>query len=223
MKSKVIVALDVPEASRAIELTKSFAPHVAMVKIGLETFVAHGPRFVHGISALGVDVFLDLKLHDIPRTVAAAASQAARLGVRLLTVHAAGGSEMVRAAKDAAPDVTVVAVTMLTSLDDALAREIGFDNVESSAKRLGALAREAGADGLVCSALELEGLADLGGVRVVPGVRLQGSDHGDQRRVVTPSEAMEKGATWIVVGRPILNAPDPVAAARDIAAETLRF
>ena len=217
----IIVALDVPTAAQALDLARALAPHVAMVKIGLESFVGHGPALVRDIRACGVDVFLDLKLHDIPRTAAAAAAQVKELDVRLLTVHAAGGSEMVQAVRQALPKSTqVVAVTVLTSLNDGLLHDLGFaDNVTATARRLGQVALQAGADGLVCSAHELPALHALGGLRVVPGVRPAGADAGDQKRVATPAEAVHAGASWIVVGRPIVEAKDPVAAAQAINAE----
>ena len=221
VKSPIIVALDVPSAAQALELARALKPHVAMVKIGLESFVGHGPALVRDIRACGVDVFLDLKLHDIPRTAAAAAAQLKDLDVRLLTVHASGGPQMVQGVRDALPGRTqVVAVTMLTSLDDAITSQLGYaGNLAATAKQLGQLAIAAGADGLVCSAHELNVLKPLGGLRVVPGVRPAGSAAGDQKRVATPSEAIGSGATWIVVGRPIVGAADPVAAAQAINAE----
>ncbi|HET6346255.1 MAG TPA: orotidine-5'-phosphate decarboxylase, partial [Myxococcota bacterium] len=174
---RVIVALDVPEADAALRLARELGTVAAMVKIGLESFVGHGPDLVRRVRDTGAEVFLDLKLHDIPRTAAAAARQAVALDVRLLTLHAAGGPEMVRAVVDAVGDRTqVVAVTLLTSLDNAAMRSIGFAHAtDDAAARLGALARDNGAHGLVCSAHELRALAPLGGVRVVPGVRPAGA------------------------------------------------
>lgn len=221
MTSPLIVALDVPERVRAVELAVALQPYVAMVKVGLEAFVAHGPSLVETLRSVGVDVFLDLKLHDIPRTVEAAAREAARLDPRLVTVHAAGGADMIKAARAALPETSqVIAVTVLTSLRDADLGPIGFaHSVATTARGLGKLALAAGADGLVCSAHELAELAPLGGCRVVPGVRPAGSASGDQARVASPAEAVRAGATWIVVGRPIIAAPDPVAAAQAIVAE----
>lgn len=220
-RSNLIIALDVAEREHALDLARCLRDEIAMVKVGLEPFVAHGPGLVAELRDAGVEVFLDLKVHDIPRTAAAAAREASRLGARLLTVHAAGGAEMIGAARDAASESTaIIAVTMLTSLDDDAARGIGFaSSVADSASTLGRLAVAAGADGLVCSALELERLTPVGGLRVVPGVRPRGSASGDQKRVATPGEAVSKGATWLVVGRPVLQAEDPVAAARAINAE----
>jgi len=218
VNSKLIVALDVPERDRTLALARSLVSEVAMLKIGLEGFVAHGPELVRAVVGEGASVFLDLKLHDIPRTAAAAARAAAGLGVSLLTVHAAGGAEMVRAVRDELPATTkVIAVTMLTSLDAAAAAAIGYSgSVADAARRLGALALASGADGLVTSSHELAALRDLGGLRVVPGIRPSGAGVGDQKRVATPAEAVRAGASYLVVGRPILEAPDPAAAARAV-------
>ncbi|MEO1170685.1 MAG: orotidine-5'-phosphate decarboxylase [Myxococcota bacterium] len=214
---KIIVALDIPDRDQTLDLARALAGEVAMVKLGLESFVAHGPGLVEEVRGLGVEVFLDLKLHDIPRTVAAAAAQASTLGVQLLTVHATGGVEMIMAASEAAGNTKILAVTVLTSMDQAAVEAVGFhDGVENSVVRLGTLAINAGADGLVCSARELRALAGIGGLRVVPGVRPAGCDHGDQKRVATPSDAVSAGANYLVIGRPIVQAADPVAAAAEI-------
>lgn len=216
---RIIVALDLPDRAETIALAKRLASHVGMVKIGLEGFIAHGPDLVREIRDAGIEVFLDLKIHDIPRTAGAAVRQASKLGARLLTVHAAGGAEMVRSAsEEAGENTSVVAVTLLTSLDEQAAQEIGYgDSLEDATHRLASLALNNGADGVVCSARELTRLSDLGGLRVVPGIRPQGSAHADQKRVATPAEALAGGATWLVIGRPIVHAPDPVAAALRIA------
>lgn len=218
---RLIVALDVSDRATALQLTRELRDEVAMVKIGLEGFTAHGPELVRAVRDLGVDVFLDLKVHDIPRTAAAAAREASRLGVRLLTVHAAGGAEMIAAARDALTRPTeLVAVTVLTSLDDSMLSCLGVSGSTGEiAERWGEIAIANGADGLVCSAHELERLGHLAGKRVVPGVRPSGSAGDDQRRVATPRTAVRAGATWLVVGRPIVQAPDPLAAARAINAE----
>lgn len=217
-RKHLIVAMDIIDRDRILELAMALRDDIAMVKIGLEPFVTHGTDLIRVLKDHGLEVFLDLKIHDIPRTAEAAARQAGRLGARLVTVHAAGGAEMVQAAKQGAgPRTNVIAVTMLTSLDDAAAARIGFrDDIGGCAQRLGKLSMEAGADGLVCSAHELEALSPLGGLRVVPGVRPPGTAAGDQKRVATPASAVASGATWIVVGRPILQATDPVRAARAI-------
>lgn len=217
-RQHLIVALDLTDRDRILSLAKSLRDEIAMVKIGFESFVAHGPDLVRDLVDNGLEVFLDLKVHDIPNTAAGAARQASRLGARLMTVHAAGGADMIAAAVDAAsPRTEVIAVTMLTSLDDAMAKGIGFaQGVGGTARTLAEVSLSAGAHGLVCSAHELAGLADLNGFRVVPGVRPKEAEHGDQKRVATPKVAVDSGATWIVVGRPILLAPDPVVAVRQL-------
>lgn len=219
MNARVIAALDLPERSRIVALARDLAPHVAMVKLGLEAFVEHGPDLVREVRELGARVFLDLKLHDIPRTVAAATRAARTLDVDLLTLHASGGREMMTAAVGEAEDIQLLAVTALTSLDDRALDEIGYDGAaDQVVRRLGALALDSGVQGLVLSALELEALSGLGGLRVVPGVRPAGTAQGDQKRVATPEVAVANGASYIVVGRPIVQAADPVAAARSIEA-----
>jgi orotidine-5'-phosphate decarboxylase len=218
---RLIVALDLADRDRLVNLARQLRGRVGMVKIGLEAFVGFGADFVREIRDLGHEVFLDLKLHDIPNTVAGAARKASALGVRLLTVHAQGGAAMVKAARqEVGPETQIIAVTVLTSLDDAAVAALGAGlSVPKLAARLGQVAREAGADGLVCSAQELATLSGLGGTRVVPGIRPAGASAADQKRVATPAQAVRDGATWIVVGRPILEAPDPAAAAQGIVDE----
>lgn len=220
-KERLIVALDLPEREAAVYLARRLAGHVAMVKVGLEPYTAHGPDLVRELIDSGLEVFLDLKAHDIPRTTAAAVREASRLGARLVTVHSLGGPEMVRAAREAVSGATeVIAVTLLTSMDAAACEAVGVgSDIAAGVRRLGALALENGAHGLVCSALELGTLSDLSGSRVVPGIRPAGAAVGDQKRVATPAKAVEAGATWLVVGRPVVEASDPVAAARAIANE----
>ncbi len=215
------MALDVPDDARALSLARQLAGRVAMVKVGLELFVAYGPPLVRAIRPAGVDVFLDLKLHDIPRTVEAAARGVAELDVQLLTVHAAGGAEMVSAARRALPaHVKLAAVTVLTSIDAATLAGLGLGaDASDVARRWGEGALAAGADALVCSAHELAALAPLGGARVVPGIRPPGAEAGDQKRVATPREALRAGATYLVVGRPIVAAPDPIAVVDQINAD----
>lgn len=217
----IIVALDVADREQTLELARALAPEVGMVKLGLESFVAHGPELVRDVRKLGVDVFLDLKLHDIPRTAAAAVREAARLDVRLLTIHASGGAEMVKACREAAGvSLSLIAVTVLTSLADDDVRDVGFSGAATVvAERLGKLAMANGAHGLVCSAHDLSALAGAGGIRVVPGIRPGSAAVNDQKRVATPAQARAAGATWLVIGRPIIEAADPIAAARAIAAE----
>jgi len=221
---RLIVAFDVAQRAQGISLAKKLRDRIGMAKIGLEAFVALGPSFVSEVKDAGLEVFLDLKLHDIPNTVAGAARQASALGVRLLTVHAQGGAEMIRAARAAVKsDTQIIAVTVLTSLDDAAVAAMGSPwKVEELAQTLGRVARDAGADGLVCSAHELATLSELGGTRVVPGIRPSGGERADQRRVATPADAVRAGATWIVVGRPILESADPAGAAAKIVDEIAR-
>jgi orotidine-5'-phosphate decarboxylase len=194
---------------------------VGGVKLGLEFFCANGPNGVARIGELGIPLFLDLKLHDIPNTVAGAMRSLAPLRPRIVTVHAAGGRAMLEAAKAAAPaDTKVVAVTVLTSLDENDLRSIGVDYApHAQVRRLAELARDAGLDGIVCSGAEVKAAhsAWTNGFFVVPGVRPEGSSVGDQKRVVTPRAAMTDGASILVVGRPITEAADPAAAAREIA------
>ena len=226
-QKRIIAALDTPDASRAASWARSLAPHVGLVKVGLELFVAEGPSAVAAVAASGVPIFLDLKLHDIPNTVAGATRSAASLGVSMLTIHAAGGTAMIAAAREAAEGAgasrpMILCVTVLTSLGAADLGATGIaGGTAQQVLRLARLAVEAGADGLVCSAHEVAPLrAALGpGVKlIVPGIRPAGSDSGDQKRVMTPKEAADAGADWLVIGRPITGAPDPAEAAKAIAA-----
>jgi orotidine-5'-phosphate decarboxylase len=229
-KDRLIVALDVPGATQARQVIQSIGEAATTYKVGKQLFTAEGPQLVRELAASGRKVFLDLKYHDIPNTVAAAVKSAAELGVAMLTVHASGGSRMLRAATEAAAQSSarplVLAVTVLTSLSDADLQEIGVSgNVLSQVLRLGALARSAGCGGLVASAKEARELRrELGeGFAIVPpGVRPAGTAAGDQARVMTPADAIAAGATHLVVGRPILEAADPAQAASDIIAEIER-
>ena len=226
-KDRLIVALDVPSATQSRRIVQSIGDAATTYKVGQQLFTAEGPQVVRDLIASGRKVFLDLKFHDIPNTVAAAIRSAAELGVSMLTVHASGGSAMLKAAADAAGQSPgrplVLAVTVLTSLSDADLQETGVSGaVLGQVLRLGALARSAGCGGLVASAQETRALRrELGeGFAIVtPGVRPAGSAAGDQARVVTPRDAIAAGATHLVVGRPILEAPDPAKAAADIVAE----
>lgn len=223
MANPVFVAVDTPDIAAARALVAAVAPHVGGVKLGLEFFCAHGPA---GISAmmegLALPLFLDLKLHDIPNTVAGAVRSLAPLSPALLTVHAAGGHAMLAAARAAAPPATrVVAVTVLTSLDDADLLVAGVtDGTALQTQRLASVVRGAGLDGIVCSPHEVAAVkaAWPDGLFVVPGVRPAGSDVGDQKRVMTPAAALAAGAGVLVIGRPITSAADPAAAAAAIAA-----
>lgn len=223
MANPVYVAIDTPDIAAARALIAGLAPHIGGVKLGLEFFCAHGPAGVAAVmEGCTLPLFLDLKLHDIPNTVAGAIRSLSRLTPAILTVHAAGGHAMLAAARAAAPAATkVVAVTVLTSLDDVDLRAAGVaDGAAAQALRLAGVARAAGLDGIVCSPHEVAAVraAWPAGLFVVPGVRPAGSDVGDQKRVMIPSQALAAGAGVLVVGRPITAAPDPIAAAAAIAA-----
>jgi len=199
---------------------------VSTFKVGMQLYTAEGPAVVHELVAAGRKVFLDLKYHDIPNTVASAVKEAAGLGVSMLTVHASGGSKMLRGAVDAAaanPSLMVLAVSVLTSMDAADLHEIRVEgSVEKQVLALGKLAVESGCQGLVSSAREALALRKAYGDKfalVTPGVRPAGAEHGDQARVVTPAQALEAGSSHIVVGRPITAAKDPAAVARAILGE----
>jgi orotidine-5'-phosphate decarboxylase len=218
---RICAALDFPSWEKAEPFARAVAPEVGMLKVGLELFAAEGPPAVRAAAALGRPVFLDLKLHDIPNTVEGAARSAAASGAALLTVHASGGAEMVRAAVRGAGQVRVLAVTILTSLDAGALDAIGLSGPpEEAVVRLARLAVGAGAGGLVCSPQEVRAVRAAvgpGPLLVVPGVRPPGAAKGDQARVATPSEAVAAGADVIVLGRPLRDAPDPARAARDVA------
>jgi orotidine-5'-phosphate decarboxylase len=222
MSNRIFVALDTPDLDRARTLATKVRHHVGGVKLGLEFFCANGPAGVRAIEEIGLPVFLDLKLHDIPNTVAKAVQSLAPLKPAVLTVHASGGRAMLEDAKAAAhPDTRVVAVTMLTSLDDDDLSAIGVrGNAYDHVLRLANLAREAGLDGIVCSGAEVKAAHRVWpkGYFVVPGVRPAEGAIGDQKRVVTPHRAVDDGASILVVGRPITQASDPDEAARAIAA-----
>ncbi len=218
----IFCALDVENVEAALGLARAIAPHVGGLKLGLELFNAVGADgAARIIGETGLPLFLDLKLHDIPNTVAGGVRAIARLRPHLLTIHTAGGAEMMRAARDAAlPDTKVVGVTVLTSLNAADLASIGMvDSPLAQVQQLAALAKSSGLDGIVCSPLEVAEVAANwpGGSFVVPGIRPAGSDTGDQKRVMTPREALDAGATVLVIGRPITAAADPAAAAAAIA------
>jgi orotidine-5'-phosphate decarboxylase len=220
---RICAALDFGSWREAEPFARTVAPAVGMLKVGLELFVAEGPPAVRAAAALGRPVFLDLKLHDIPNTVEGAARSAAVSGASLLTVHASGGPAMIRAAvKGAGASVRVLAVTVLTSMDDAALSAVGLAGpAEAAVVRLARLAVDAGAGGIVCSPHEVRAVraaVGAGPLLVVPGVRPAGAAVGDQKRVATPEAAVAAGADVIVVGRPLREGPDPLAAARAIAA-----
>jgi len=227
--AELIVALDVATAAEAEAVVLRLGDAVSFYKIGLELFSAEGPALVRAVTARGKRVFLDLKLHDIPRTVERAVLSGAELGVSLMTIHASGGRAMIRAAVAAArargaDAPRILAVTTLTSLDQSDLADLGVQRpLAEHVAALGALAvREAGADGIVCSPREVAAMRQALGpaaLLVTPGVRPAGAAVGDQKRVATPAAAVRDGSTHLVVGRPILEAPDPCAAARAILAE----
>ena len=219
--SPLIVALDTDDRARLLSLAQAVAPHAGLLKVGLQAFTALGPDAVREV-ARHRPVFLDLKLHDIPNTVAGAATAAAELGAAMLTVHAAGGSDMVAAAAKAAPDVTILAVTVLTSLDDEDLAAVGQPRAGEQVPRLAELAVAAGARGIVCSPAEVASVRAAVGpdvALVVPGIRPAGASLDDQSRVATPAAAIAAGATHIVVGRPITGSHDPAAACQTILSE----
>lgn len=232
-KEKLIVALDVESASRALELFEELAEVVGMFKIGSQLFTAAGPEIVRQIIARGGRVFLDLKFHDIPNTVAAAGIEATRLGVSIFNVHAAGGAEMMKRTADAVADIAgrealtkpkVIAVTLLTSLDQKSLEQIGLtDEPHSIVARLAWSAADCGLDGVVASPLEVrlirQTISTPEFLVVTPGIRSSNDADDDQRRTLTAAEAITAGADYLVVGRPILSAKDPADAAGRVAAE----
>jgi orotidine-5'-phosphate decarboxylase len=228
-RDRLIAAIDVPSVEEAVAFCTALRGHVGLVKVGLELFVAEGGRAVEAAKESGHQVFLDLKLHDIPNTVEGAARSAAKLGAQMLTVHSAGGRAMIAAARrglqshSSGKPPILLAVTVLTSLSAGdLADQSIPGTVEEHVVRLGRMAIDAGADGLVCSPLEIRALrAALGpnALLVVPGIRPAGSAKGDQARAATPADAIAAGADYLVVGRPLREGGDPKAAADRIVAE----
>ena len=227
--AELIVALDVQTRQEAVEKVKLIGAPVGFYKIGLELFTAEGPDVVKAVRDLGKKVFLDLKLHDIPRTVERAVRSGGKLGVDLMTIHSVGGRAMIRAAADAAAEFgpggpKILAVTVLTSLDQGDLEDVGIVG-RTPAEQVQAMARFAtgcGAHGLVCSPMEVGQLSRTlapGTLFITPGVRPAGAAVGDQKRVATPADAVRDGSTHLVVGRPILAAEDPTAAARAILSE----
>jgi len=222
MSSIIYVAIDTPSLDRAREIVQRVRNHVGGVKLGLEFFCANGHHGVHEMRKFGLPIFLDLKLHDIPNTVAKAVQALHPLEPAVLTVHAAGGRAMMEDAKAAAGLHTkVVAVTMLTSLDQRDLDETGVQgDPHAHVERLALLARDAGLDGIVCSGAEVAHVRKIWpqGFFVVPGVRPDGSHKGDQKRAVTPRQALDAGASILVIGRPITQAGEPDIIAREIGA-----
>lgn len=224
---RIVVALDYANPAEAIALAQQLDPRGCRLKVGKELFTLAGPAVVERLQQLGFEVFLDLKFHDIPNTVAQAVKAAASLGVWMVNVHALGGRRMMEAAREALEGGQhrphLIAVTVLTSMDEEDLHEIGLlGSPAHHVEHLAGLARQCGLDGVVCSAREANELRRMWGMRgllVTPGVRPRGSDVGDQRRVVTPGEAIALGASHLVVGRPITRADDPQAALEAIRAE----
>lgn len=220
----VFVALDTPEVKSALDLARAVRPHIGGLKVGLEFVSAHGPEGIRAIVAEGLPVFLDVKLHDIPNTVAGAVRALASLGVSIVNIHASGGRAMMEAAKEAGGGrVKIIGVTVLTSLDDDDMNEIGFcADASSQALRLAKLAQVSGLDGIVCSSLDLPAIRAACGpgfLTVVPGSRPAGSDVNDQKRFMTPGDARRAGADILILGRPVTAAADPSKAARGVALE----
>ena len=231
-KDKLIVALDVDTPAKALDLVQRLHHVAGMFKVGSQLFTAAGPQIVRDIIALNSKVFLDLKFHDIPHQIAGAARSAAELGVSLFTIHASGGSEMMRRAAESVAEVSqqtgvrsrVLAITVLTSMDATTLSDIGVSSTPSeSVMRLVKLAESAGVDGVVASPQEIETIrstvSNPNFLVVTPGIRPAATANEDQKRVATPASAIAAGASYLVVGRPITGAPDPLAAAEQIIAE----
>src|SRR5688572_8883104 len=224
---RIIVALDFAEAKPALDLVRRLDPAQCRVKVGKELFTAAGPALVEDLAKRGFGVFLDLKFHDIPNTVASACRAAAKLGVWMLNIHASGGRAMLEAAREAIPAASdapkLIAVTVLTSINDADLSEIGMNGTTDEAVlRLASLADACGLDGVVCSARETPALRERcrpGFTLVTPGIRAASDAADDQQRVMTPADAIRAGSTYLVVGRPITRAPDPLAALQRMNAE----
>ena len=227
MSSPVVVALDFPSAEPALELAARLSPQLCRLKVGKELFTRSGPQLVEQLQDMGFEIFLDLKFHDIPNTVAGAVRAAADLGVWMVNVHASGGRRMMEAAASAlqgrANRPLLIAVTVLTSMTGEDLRELGYSETPTErVLRLAALTADSGLDGVVCSAMEASDLRTARGAGfalVTPGIRLAGDSADDQRRVVTPADALALGSDYLVIGRSITGAQDPLAALRQVHAE----
>jgi len=228
-KEKLIVALDTDDLQRAQKLIKDLSPAVGVFKVGLQAFSSFGPELVNHITKTGTKVFLDLKLYDIPNTVAKAVEQIVKMDVSMITVHAHGGVKMMEAAVNAArqtasslnkPKPIILGVTVLTSMDEKDLKDLGSSRqIKDQVIHLGQMALKAGCDGVVCSPQEIGLIRQACGkdcLIIVPGIRPKGASTDDQKRIATPEEAIKNGADYIVVGRPITQADDPLAAARGI-------
>jgi len=221
---KIIVALDVPTKVAALDLVDQLREQISIFKIGLQLYTAEGPEIVRAVLSTGAKVLLDLKLHDIPNTVARAVESATNLGVRMLTIHLSGGSEMIRAATAArANNISILGVTVLTSATEQTLREIGIaDKVDDQVLRLAKLGVDVEIDGVVAGPHEIKALRHEFGDEikiVVPGIRPTRSEAGDQKRVMTPRQALDMGADYLVIGRPITTHPNPREAVAKILAE----
>lgn len=224
ISSPVIVALDYPDAAQALSMADQLDPAKVRVKVGKEIFTRSGPAIVEGLNNKGFDVFLDLKFHDIPNTVAGAVAAAADMGVWMVNVHAGGGQRMMEAAANAIANHAnrphLIAVTVLTSMDAVDLEQIGvMDEPRVQVQRLAELAQRSGMDGVVCSAQEAAMLKQACGQQfelVTPGIRPAGTDAGDQRRVMTPVQARDVGVDYMVIGRPITQAPEPTSVVDEI-------
>lgn len=221
---KILVALDYDNQAQALELVDKLKPELCGLKVGKEMFTLFGPEFVKALVSKGFKVFLDLKFHDIPNTVAKACKAAAELGVWMVNVHASGGSKMMHAARQAIEECDnrplLIAVTLLTSMDEVAYSEIGFKrDLPEQVEHLASISKSAGLDGVVCSAWEAKRLKEQLGhdfKLVTPGIRPPGSDIGDQSRIMTPEQAIVAGSDYLVIGRPITKASDPLKALYDI-------
>lgn len=231
-REQVIIALDVPNVEQAeILLSHWNNEEKPWIKVGYQLFYQVGPQWVYQRKQEGYSIFLDLKLHDIPTTVEKGVQSLCRLGVDLLTIHAAGGREMIRRAREATEQIStsqrmkILAVTQLTSTDQAMLQDLGIqESVTDSVERYAKLAYTSGADGVICSGLEahrIKQVTDAGFLTVTPGIRPLGSDAGDQKRIVTPSQAVLGGADYLVIGRPITQSENPLNAYEQILAEII--
>jgi len=229
MINPIFVAIDTPHMKTALDLVNSLAGHVGGVKLGLEFFCANGLPGISDLSQLGIPIFLDLKLHDIPNTVAGALKSTVAIRPAIINVHSSGGEAMMRQAVSTVEECAanenfekplLIAVTLLTSLDDEDLPTLGFSGTpQKQVIRLATLSQRCGLDGVVCSPLEIKPIREVCGNEfklVVPGIRPEGSDMGDQKRTLTPKQALEMGADYIVIGRPITSSDDPVAAVEAI-------
>ncbi len=221
-ESRIIVALDFNRAHDALALVSQLDPSLCRLKVGKELFAVAGPQLIEQLTHLGFDVFLDLKFHDIPNTVSRACKAASDMGIWMLNVHALGGKKMLLAAREALPKNTtkLIAVTLLTSMDRDDLKDIGLQGEpDQIVQRLALLTQDCGLDGIVCSALEtknLRGIVNHNFCLVTPGIRMADSSQDDQKRVATPSQAIKNGADYLVIGRPITQAINPLAALQQI-------